>query len=217
MRLFILGLLSWALAACAAPGGPISPGDGGKRSRPAGPDVPPSTAAFRGALAAMGLRADAEGLVIDKSYVRGDWQGERRAYWTLLASDGSKRLRLEATKNIDRDAAEGRMKERFSAVEMLYFGDAAYPGLVTKRFEVPDGLKPEDLPDGPGGYRTLILHATGRMAYGAGAEDLVAYRSLMSYRYCRKERLLVQIEVFHPKAAFDRERSLSELAAVTCR
>lgn len=175
------------------------------------------TSTFNEALDVMGLVVSiGTSFTIDKSYVRGDWDGERRAYWTLLASSSTARLRVEAVKNVSRKEAERRMRERFVSVEMLYFGDAAYPGMVTKRFEIPDDLKPEVLSEGPGGYKTMILHATRRMTYGVGARDLVAYRSLMSYRYCPKVRVLAQIEIFFTIGSFDRKTALEELAGFSC-
>lgn len=172
---------------------------------------------FKRTLAEAGLEYKGTGSFrINKNYRRGDWQGARPAFWTLTASGGTAKLRLELTKNIGRAQAGKTMDERFLRIDALYSGAAAYPGMVTTEFEVPQALRPVDIRTGPDGNRAKMLAATPGMAYGAGAEDLVSHRGLFGYIYCEKTSLLAQIELFFPKAEFLPEDALKEFDRVGC-
>jgi hypothetical protein len=174
-------------------------------------------AAFPVLLSEAGLRySGKKPFITDKNYRRGDWKGARPAFWTLSASDGKARLRLELTRNITRAQAEKTMAERFYRVEALYAGGAAYPGMVTTEFEVPKELRPADIKAGAQGNKALLLAATASLAYGAGSEDLVSYRGIMGYVYCERSALLAQAELFLPKAGFSREAAVSEFSALSC-
>ncbi len=194
----LLGLLL-ALAGAAGAGAPV----------PARP--------FRAALAEAGLEyAGARPFLVSKNYKRGDWKSLPPAFWTLTASDGAVRLRLEMTKNIGPGKAGKTMAQRFARVDALYAGGAAYPGMVTTEFEVPPQLRPKDLRTGPGEKKVKVLAATAGLAYGAGSEDLVAYRGLMGYVYCEKSSLLAQLELFFPKEGFDQAAALREFDGIRC-
>jgi hypothetical protein len=172
---------------------------------------------FKKTLAGTGLEYDGtRSLRIDKNFRRGDWKSARTAFWTLTASDGTARLRLELTKNISRAQAERTMDERFLRIDALYSGGAAYPGMITTEFEVPKALRPVDVKAGPDGNRAKMLAATPTMAYGAGAEDLVSHRGVMGYIYCEKASLLAQIELFFPKAEFLPADALKEFDRIVC-
>lgn len=153
---------------------------------------------------------------IEKNHKRGDWKGPRPAFWTVTASDGTARLRLELTGNISRAKAEKTMAERFLRIDALYSGGAAYPGMITTEFEVPETLRPADIASGPGGNRAKALAATPNMAYGAGAEDLVSHRGILGYIYCDGTGTLAQIEFFFPKAEFSLEAARRESAGIAC-
>lgn len=172
---------------------------------------------FTTALAEAGLAYKrAPAFATSKDYRRGDWQGSSMAFWTLAASTGAIRLRLEMTKNISSAQAEKTMAQRFLRIDALYSGAAAYPGMVTTEFEVPPQLRPSDLRTGKGPKKVKVLAATAGLAYGAGAEDLVVYRGLLGYIYCENIALLAQIELFFPKAGFSPEDALKEFDTINC-
>lgn len=199
-RVLLLGLLSVLPAAQAFCGAPAS--------------EPPS---FKNTLSEAGLAyGGVRPFITGKDYRRGSWTGARPAFWTLLASDGPVRLRLELTKNITPAQAEKTMTERFLRIDALYSGGAAYPGMVTTEFEVPPQLRPKDLRTGPGERKIKVLAATPRMTYGAGSEDLISYRGLLGYVYCGKGSMLAQIELFYPKAGFKLEDALKEFDQLVC-
>lgn len=181
----------------------------------AGPAAPARP--FKTVLAEAGLEHSGRRyFIIKNNYRRGDWGGAAPAFWTLGSSGGGVRLRLEMTKNVGRAQAEKTMAERFLRIDALYSGGAAYPGMVTTEFEVPQALRPRDLRTGPGERKVKVLAATPSLAYGAGSEDLVGYRGLLGYFYCEKTALLVQIELFFPKREFSLEAALREFDTIHC-
>jgi hypothetical protein len=173
--------------------------------------------AFSSLLSEAGLRySGGRKFAADKNYRRGDWKGQRPAFWTLSAAADGARLRLELTRNVTRAQAEKTMAERFYRVEALYSGGAAYPGMVTTEFEVPKELRPVALKAGAQGNKALELAATANLTYGAGSDDLVSYRAVMGYLYCEDSSLLAQAELFLPKAGFTREAALTEFSSLSC-
>ncbi|HBL16050.1 MAG: hypothetical protein A2X36_04045 [Elusimicrobia bacterium GWA2_69_24] len=185
---------------------------------PASALAAPSTATLRGALQSMGMHCPgACGPAVERSQLRGDWEGKERSYWTVLASTGPVKVRLDAVRNLDRKEAELWRRERLSVVRGLFQGTAEYPGIITQGFEVAEDLRPVSVPGSPRGSEVLILYATPRLTYGAGAADLVAYRALLSFRYCPKERVSVQVELFFPKDSFPRDEALALLQGYDCR
>jgi hypothetical protein len=183
----------------------------------AGAGSPEPARPFPAVLAEAGLDyAGGRAFLVSKDYRRGDWKGRLPAFWTLAASDGAVRLRLEMTRNVGPAQAGKTMAQRFTRVDALYSGGAAYPGMVTTEFEVPPQLRPRDLRTGPGEKKVKVLAATAGLAYGAGSEDLVSYRGLMGYVYCEKSSLLAQIELFFPKENFDQAAALREFDELRC-
>lgn len=189
-----------------------------------------AAAALAAALAGAGARPDFGGLLagagleyrgkrafaVDINSRRGDWAGRLPAFWTLTASDGPAVVRLELTRNVPKDQAERTMAGRFYRVLALFSGGAAYPGMVTTEFEVPAELRPAELRAGAQGNRALELPATVNLSYGAGSEDLAAYRAVMGYIYCEKSATLAQAELFLPKEKFDRAAALEEFRGLAC-
>lgn len=173
--------------------------------------------AFKALLAEAGLAyAGKRAFAVDINSRRGDWRGKLPAFWTLTAAEGRAFLRLELTRNVSREQAERTMAERFYRVQALYAGGAAYPGMVTTEFEVPKELRPVELKAGAQGNRALALPATANFSYGAGSEDLAAYRAVMGYVYCAGSSTLAQAELFLPKENYAREAALEEFSGITC-
>ncbi|MFH1620055.1 MAG: hypothetical protein ABIG11_09175 [bacterium] len=173
---------------------------------------------FKEALKLAGLIKKGGGeFRIDKSNQRGDWKSDRRCYWTLICSSGTKILRMEIAKNISLDYADKMMRERWTRIKMLYSGNAAYPGMLTQKFEVPDELKPVLVSSGTRGQLTGMLYGTVNMTYGAGSQDLAVYRSIVTFLYCAKSATSAQIELFIPKKEFSEESALKEAESFMCR
>lgn len=194
-RLRVLGLLS-LLIGCASPA------------------VVDGVSAFRSATESIGLAYRGKrSWKLGTSYRRGEWSKGGVGFWTLTASADPVRLRLEAARGLSEEETDSRIKDKRAMIESLYSGSAAYPGMVTRRFEVPVELRPVKIPQG--GRTIYLLHATPALSYGAGAEDLTAYRALLAFRRC--PGALVQVELFFPKGSFDRRKALEELAAFDCR
>lgn len=198
--LIIIGSLLLPACAAAAPAS----------RRRVGPDL-------KQPLAEAGLEyGGTRPLRLDKNNRRGNWKGKKPAFWTLTAADGGVKLRLELTKNITRAQAGKTMDERFQRIDALYSGGAAYPGMVTTEFEVPEALRPAAIKAGQDGNMARALAATPNMTYGAGAEDLVSHRGVLGYIYCEKNSLLAQIELFYPKAEFNQQTAVAEFGRFVC-
>lgn len=166
----------------------------------------------------MGLRDEGNhGFEVDKSFVRGDWsQEDEPAFWTLIASAGSRAARFEATKNVSEKDARARAEEKFLTVQALNAVPAAYPGMVTQTTALPDELKPTVVPGEGTTEKTLLLHASSRLTYGVGDPESVTHRALMTFRYCPETRTLVLVELFFSKDEFQMEPALDVAESLSC-
>jgi tetratricopeptide (TPR) repeat protein len=183
-------------------------------ARAAAAELPP----FAEALAEMGLsHPEAASFETTKSHRRGRWaRGKAESYWTLAASGGGRRLRLEASRNVSADSARRRIDDKFQVVEGLFSGRAYYPGMVTHIVDVPEPLRPRLVEPAPAGEKTLLLYATDALTYGAGADELAALRGFLTFRYCPETRTLVQIELFQDKRSFAEAALRDALAEFRC-
>lgn len=134
----------------------------------------------------------------------------------IVGRAGTLNARVTAERAEGQKAAERKFREWKLWVYGPFQGDAAYPGMVTKKFEAPPELRPREISAKGKGRTVLIVPATDRMTFGAGADDLAPQRALVSWRYCPRQRAAVQIELFWPAREFREEAALEEDAAFVC-
>ncbi len=152
---------------------------------------------------------------VDTSRKWGDWP-KADSQWTVTASSGGVRLRLEAFAGLSPAELARKEQLQVSRIRLLYAGDIGYPGMVTRSLRVPAALTPYKLKRGAGRPDALILPASSRLTYGVGAEDLAAYRCALSFVECPRSGRLLQVELFYPKASFDRRAALAALDRFSC-
>ncbi|MDX6769482.1 MAG: hypothetical protein SF051_08115 [Elusimicrobiota bacterium] len=148
------------------------------------------------------------------------YRGARERSW---GAAGSRRLaaasadaRLKASSEPDADAAAARRRLGEWAARFLgqFAGDAAYPGMVTREVAVPDSLRPRRVE--ADGRTVWLAPASAGMAFGVGAEDLVAYRAVVSQRWCPGSRRSVELALFFSTASYREADALAEEASFTC-
>lgn len=139
--------------------------------------------------------------------------GSRR----LKAAAGAVVLKADARPAPDAAAAERRLGEWRARLLGQFEVAAGYPGMVTREIEVPAALRPEAVAGIPAGRSVWIVPATERFTFGAGAEDLVFYMSVVSQRWCPQSGQVAELTLFYPKKGFDRKAALAEEARFACR
>jgi hypothetical protein len=95
-------------------------------------------------------------------------------------------------------------------------GAMSYPGMVTRRYDVPDSLRPRALPVS-GDRAAWIVPATERLTFGAGADDLVRYMAVVTHRWCPESKRAVELTLFYPRESFQEKEALAEEALFSCR
>jgi len=165
-------------------------------------------------LDALGLSGPAEGFIVDSSRKWGEWP-KGQAQWTVSASSGDYRLRLQAFSGLGAADADQKRELQLSRIRLLYAGDIGYPGMITRSLKVPEALSPQTVRRA-GKSDALLLPASAALTYGVGSDDLVVYRAALSFIYCPQSRRLFQLEWFAPKAAFSSTTALARLDSFAC-
>ena len=141
-----------------------------------------------------------------------------------LSEGGSRRLtaqfaatRLRAASEPARDAAgAGRLLAEWKTRLYGQFeGAMSYPGMVTRRFDIPEALRPRALTTA-GGRAAWIVPATERLTFGAGADDLIRYIAVVTHRWCPEAGRAVELTLFFPRESFREKDALAEEAAFAC-
>ena len=142
------------------------------------------------------------------------WQegGSRR----LKAEAGPVVLRAHAQPAEDEAAAQRRLGEWQTRLLGQFEVAAGYPGMITREIEVPASLRPKPVPGLADGRAIWIVPATERLTFGAGAEDLVFYISVVSQRWCPEAKKVVELTLYYPKKGFQEKTALAEEARFTC-
>lgn len=134
----------------------------------------------------------------------------------IVGKAGEIKARVTAERVEDERQAERKFAEWRLWVYGPFQGDAAYPGMVTKKFEAPPELRPQEKATKEGGRKVLLVPATERLTFGAGAGDLAPRRAVVSFRYCPKARVAAQVELFWTAQGFREDAALEEEAAYGC-
>ncbi len=138
------------------------------------------------------------------------------AIWQIAASSDAVKIRLRIEKGVEAAEAARRTTAEITRINMLYEGPAAYPGMITEKNAVPQSLRPRKIPSPAGTGPTWLIPATARLGYGAANEVDIAYKSLLSFRYCSASRAWARLEIFWPKREFNKTDFLKDLLRFHC-
>ncbi|MFI5361142.1 MAG: hypothetical protein ACHQ49_04160 [Elusimicrobiota bacterium] len=148
-------------------------------------------------------------VTLDRSLSEG---GSRR----LTAESGGTRLRVASEPARDAAAAGRLLAEWKTRLYGQFEGAMSYPGMVTRRYDVPKDLRPRAVSAAGGGRSAWIVPATARLTFGAGADDLVRYFAVVTHRWCPAAGRAVELTLYYPRESFREESALAEEAAFTC-
>lgn len=130
---------------------------------------------------------------------------------SVTASDGDTVVKIELIREIDPEAARAFIDERKYAVLSLYQSiGTAYPGAITHTTSSPEAFAPElvSIPIASVDTTVYLLWSNARFNYGITSDDLAHYRGALLFFYHPGRRLLIRMDLFIPKARFDRQRIL---------
>jgi choline-sulfatase len=131
--------------------------------------------------------------------------------------NGDTVVKIELITNIDPDAAQAFIDERKYAILSLYqsFG-SAYPGTITNTVSIPEAFKPEVVDIHIDNIETpvYLLWSNSRFNYGVAIEDLAHYRAALVFFYHPEQRVLIRLDLFMPKAQFERQKVLDWLGTL---
>ena len=168
-------------------------------------------AEFREALLPHGMTYSGKMIyqvTLDRSLSEG---GSRR----LTAESAATRLRAASEPAHDAAAAQRLLSEWKTRLYGQFEGAMSYPGMVTRRYDIPEALRPRVV-SAAGGRSVWIVPATARLTFGAGADDLVRYIAVVTHRWCPEAGRAVELTLFYPRESFLEKTALAEEAAFAC-
>ena len=124
----------------------------------------------------------------------------------LMAEGGGRIIRVEILAKIDGESARKHVTNRRYAVDSLFLDIAApYPDVVTTTLECPEQFRPKVKEINIGNFETAYyeIFATERLTYGACSDDLIKYKTILTWAYCENSKNLFQMELFVPKSEFN--------------
>jgi arylsulfatase A-like enzyme len=156
----------------------------------------------------------------DRFKVIEQYSRRRQSTFVLSATTRSRDtvIKIELIRNIAPDAARAFINERKYAVLSLYQSiGAAYPGAITHRTSSPDAFIPEQVLLSIETVETVIylLLSNARFNYGVTSDDLAHYRGALLFFYHPGRRLLIRMDLFIPKARFDRQSVLKWIGTLS--
>jgi hypothetical protein len=117
-------------------------------------------------------------------------------------------LKIEVFPNLDREAAETLLQDAIMGVHALYANALSpYPGDISHRIESNPKFRPQFFTRTVGGvtFSYFVLFANERLGYGATADDLVRYRSLVGWLHCGPSGNFYKVRLFKPLTTENRE------------
>ncbi|MFC2162128.1 sulfatase [Candidatus Altiarchaeota archaeon] len=117
----------------------------------------------------------------------------------LSGKKGSQVVDVKAIAGLDENTAECVIRDSFTLFNSQFRPQrTGYPGQHTRYIECPAELKPEYhekvLPDGS--FKYLLAYANSNRIHGACSEDLISYRSVFGFLYCRDTRSLIEVNYY---------------------
>ena len=143
----------------------------------------------------------AENFLINKSFTQQTKEKNK-----IIAEYKNQLIKLEIITNLEKEAAEKHITNKRYVVDSLFLNIAApYPDAITTTLECPDEFEPKireiKISNFDAAYYEIF--ATERITYGACSDDLIKYKTILTWVYCENTKNLFQIELFVPKNEFN--------------
>jgi hypothetical protein len=126
-------------------------------------------------------------------------QGRSSTRYTLAAKERT--LKVEAIREVDKEAAEALLNDGIMGLEALYANALSpYPGDISNKVVADPRFRPEFVRKtiGQTTYSYYLLFANERMGYGAATTDTVKFKSLLGWLYCEQNKEFYKVRYFVP-------------------
>ena len=121
-------------------------------------------------------------------------------------------IKIKILNNTTLKQAKNYISDKIFVINSIYREiNSPYPGALSNRIECEEKFKPKTMENVPFDY--YILYASERFTYGVCSWDLIKYKSVIYYTYCKETKNLYQIELFIPvdKGTSNYEESLKSI------
>jgi hypothetical protein len=125
----------------------------------------------------------------------------------LLYHRNGEVLKISSLGSIDKASADIVLSGQIQTINALYANALSpYPGEISNEIMCPEKFMPELYTKQIDSlnYTYFTLFATDRFTYGACAEDLVKYKSILAWTYCSKKNTFYRFEFFIPIETFSK-------------
>ena len=136
-----------------------------------------------------------------KEYKIKDIYRDEKNLYSALYIRSDNLLRVEMKSDASREESDRNIESRTTTIISQFENSRSpYPGEISDEIKCDDKFKPI--------YRDgyVIAYLNSRLTYGACSEEGNAYRSLLTWQYCDKQKKLYQLEFIYPKDKFHEDR-----------
>ncbi len=136
----------------------------------------------------------------------------------ISAQKFGENLKIRKIENMDKQDADTYIDEkRFETDSLFYTVPSPYPDVITQIIVCPDEFHPiiNETEDKDRGLIFYILYAGERFNYGVCSEDLIRYKSILAFIYCKDKEELYQVELFTPVDEFN-QTSIDMIESFRC-
>jgi hypothetical protein len=131
-----------------------------------------------------------------------------RASMLFTLTNRERTMKIELFPDLEAEAARAIVQDGIMSLQALYANALSpYPGDISHRLEASPKFRPQFFTNTVGNvtYSYFLLFANERLSYGATAEDLVRYKSLLGWFHCGPAGNLYKVRLFVPLTTESRE------------
>lgn len=123
-------------------------------------------------------------------------------------------------RGIPESEAQGLIEHKVASITSLYEKRfVAYPDVISNEIVCADSFKPivNNSENNGAKIRYLTGLATKRLTFGACADDLIFYKSLVAWYWCAGSNSLIQLELMIPKESPEAELTIQRtIQSISC-
>ncbi len=114
---------------------------------------------------------------------------------TIRGEKNENIIRINLFHNISPTKAMSKYSDIIFSIDSLYQNiNSPYPGVITNKIVCPDSLKPI-IKNSSNEFKKYIVYASRRLTYGVCSEDLIKYKSLIYFDYCKPDFRMYELFV----------------------
>lgn len=154
------------------------------------------------------------------SFVKQDLYSDTENTYRALFTSGRRFLRIEAQKTAPL-ASDAELNAAITKVKAMYEkAPAPYPGEISDAIICDPSFIPtyEEIKQDDTKTAIFVGYLNNRMTFGSCSQDQAVYRGILALTYCRKQSLLLRLELIAPTDTFRENENelMNQIRSLRC-